>query len=79
MPEVPHTLDAVRVSQHLANTYIDTARHNNHAPESPEQELAMLIYSTPPIFSARFEVSVSSQAVPGRVISTGVTYRVVRT
>eukprot|EP00878_Enallax_costatus_P015279 GHUV01015998.1.p1 GENE.GHUV01015998.1~~GHUV01015998.1.p1 ORF type:complete len:381 (+),score=77.51 GHUV01015998.1:217-1359(+) len=60
MPEVPHTLDAVCVSQHLANSYIDLARYNSHAPESPEQELAMLIYSTPPIFSARFEVSVLS-------------------
>lgn len=56
MAEVPHTLDAIRVSQHLANYFIDTARYNSHTPESPEQELAMLIYSTPPIFSARFEV-----------------------
>jgi gamma-glutamyl hydrolase len=55
MPEVPHSLDAIRVSQHLANQFIDTARYNAHSPESPEQELALLIYSTPPIFSARFE------------------------
>lgn len=59
MPEVPHTLDAIRVSQHLANQFIDMARYNSHTPESPEQELAMLIYSTPPIFSARFEVRLS--------------------
>lgn len=57
MPEVPHTLDAIRVSQHLANKFIDTARYSSHAPESPEQELALLIYDTPPVFSARFEVS----------------------
>jgi gamma-glutamyl hydrolase len=31
------------------------ARYSSHKPESPEQELAMLIYSTPPVFSARFE------------------------
>jgi len=26
MPEVPHTLDAVRTSQHIANYFIDTGR-----------------------------------------------------
>lgn len=31
-------------------------RRSSHRPESPEQELADLIYSTPPVFSARFEV-----------------------
>lgn len=56
MPEVPHTNDAIRVSQHLANYFVDTARYSSHKPESPEMELQMLIYSTPPIFSARFEV-----------------------
>lgn len=56
MEEVPHTLDAVRVSQHLANVFVDTARFSPHKPESHEEELAMLIYSTPPVFSARFEV-----------------------
>lgn len=55
MKEVPHTLDAVRVGQHFANAFVDTARHSTHKPASPEQELADLIYSTPPIFSARFE------------------------
>jgi gamma-glutamyl hydrolase len=56
MVEVPHTLDAIRVSQEYANYFIDTARRSSHKPESPEQELAMLIYSTHVIFSARFEV-----------------------
>lgn len=56
MDEVPHTLDAVRVSQHLANYLVDTARQSSHKPESHEEELAMLIYSTPPTFSARFEI-----------------------
>lgn len=57
MEEVPHSLDAIRVSQHLANAFIDTARYSSHKPESLEEELAMLIYSTPPVFSARFEVN----------------------
>lgn len=55
MDEVPHTLDAVRVGQHFANTFMEHARRSSHKPESPEQELADLIYSTPPVFSARFE------------------------
>jgi gamma-glutamyl hydrolase len=56
MAEIPHTLDGVRVGQHVANYFIDTARYSSHKPESNEEELAMLIYSTPPVFSARFEV-----------------------
>ncbi len=31
-------------------------RHRSHKPESKEEELAMEIYDTAPIFSARFEV-----------------------
>ncbi len=57
MDEVPHSLDAIRVSQHLSNVFMEQARLSNHRPESKEQELAMQIYSTAPIFSARFEVS----------------------
>ncbi|KAG2482320.1 hypothetical protein HYH03_018742 [Edaphochlamys debaryana] len=56
MEEVPHSLDAIRVSQHLSNVFMEAARMSAHAPESKEEELAMQIYSTPPIFSARFEV-----------------------
>ncbi|PNH12468.1 Gamma-glutamyl hydrolase, partial [Tetrabaena socialis] len=56
MDEVPHSLDAIRVSHHLANVFLDQARMSPHKPESKEEELAMQIYSTPPIFSARFEV-----------------------
>lgn len=43
-------------AQHLANVFIDTARMSPHKPQSHEEELAMLIYSTAPVFSARFEV-----------------------
>ena len=56
--QVPHTLDAVRVGQWFANRLVDTARYSSHKPASPEQELADLIYSTPPVFSARFETMV---------------------
>lgn len=56
MEEIPHTLDAIRISQYIANQIVHTARHSQHRPESKEQELALQIYSTPLIFSARFEV-----------------------
>jgi gamma-glutamyl hydrolase len=56
MEEIPHSLDALRVSQHLSNMFLEQARMSTHKPESHEEELAMLIYSTPAIFSARFEV-----------------------
>jgi gamma-glutamyl hydrolase len=53
IPEIPHTLDAIRVSQHTANVFVDVARHSGHTPESHEEELNMLIYSTAPTFVAR--------------------------
>lgn len=37
MAEIPHTLDAVLVSQHLANVFVQNARRSSHRPESPEQ------------------------------------------
>ena len=46
----------MRVGQHCANVLVDTARLSGHRPVSLEQEQADLIYSTPPVFSARFEV-----------------------
>ena len=57
IPEIPHTLDAIKVSQHTANVFVDTARYSSHKPESKEEELEMLIYGTAPIFSAKDEVT----------------------
>lgn len=56
MAEVPHTLSALRVSQHLANVFIDTARRSSHIPESPEQELNDLIYNWAPYFTLKDSV-----------------------
>lgn len=53
MKEIPHTLDAIRVSQHLANVFVDAARRSSHAPESPEEELDMLIYNWKPYFTLK--------------------------
>jgi hypothetical protein len=56
MDEIPHTIDAIRVSQHLANVFVDTARKSSHKPRSHEEDLELQIYDTCPIFAARFEV-----------------------
>lgn len=45
MTEIPHTLDAILVSQHLANQFVENARKSSHRPESPEQELSDMIYN----------------------------------
>jgi gamma-glutamyl hydrolase len=50
MDEIPHTIDAIRVSQHLANAFVDTARRSSHAPRSHEEDLELQIYDTCPIF-----------------------------
>ena len=58
LPPVPFPCPPVACCalQHLANVFVDTARMSPHKPQSHEEEMAMLIYSTPPVFSARFEV-----------------------
>ncbi|KAL6765833.1 class I glutamine amidotransferase-like protein [Haematococcus lacustris] len=57
MEEVPHSLEAISVSQHLANVFIESARRSSHKPESKEEELALLVYDTCPVFSERFETT----------------------
>lgn len=42
---IPHSQDAVRVSQHLANVFVHLARRSPHKPESLEQELEDVIYN----------------------------------
>lgn len=56
MTEIPHTLDAILVSQHLANVFIETARKSSHVPESPEQELELMIYNWKPYFTLKDSV-----------------------
>ncbi|KFM28592.1 Gamma-glutamyl hydrolase A [Auxenochlorella protothecoides] len=56
MKAIPHSLDAVLVSQHLANVFVDTARRSGHEPESHEEELVMLIYNTKPYFTLKDSV-----------------------
>lgn len=53
MAEIPHTLEAIQVAQHLANVFIETARKSPHTFESPEEELMELIYNYPPYFTLR--------------------------
>ena len=50
---IPHTHDAISVSQHMANMFVDYARQSAHAPVSKEEELAMLVYNYRAVFTAR--------------------------
>ena len=45
LDKMPHSRDAVHVTQHLADMSVDYARHSSHKPQSKEEELAMLIYN----------------------------------
>ena len=42
---IPHSQDAIRVSQHLSNVLVHLARRSPHKPESIEQELEDVIYN----------------------------------
>lgn len=53
MKEIPHSMDAIRVSQHLANVFVDAARRSRHTSESPEEELDMVIYNWKPWFTLK--------------------------
>jgi hypothetical protein len=50
---IPHTHDAISVSQHMANMFVDHARQSAHVPVSKEEELAMLVYNYRAVFTAR--------------------------
>jgi len=53
MKEIPHSLEAILVAQHLANVFIETARHSPHSFESPEEELEELIFNYAPYFTLK--------------------------
>jgi gamma-glutamyl hydrolase len=67
MAEVPHTLDAILVSQHLANVFVDTARKSSHAFTSIEEELEDLIYNYKVWFSLKDESMEESYDGPDQV------------
>ncbi|XP_068234751.1 gamma-glutamyl hydrolase-like isoform X2 [Palaemon carinicauda] len=46
---IPHTGDAVRSSQYMANLFVDKVRQNHQKFESEEEELNALIYNYQPI------------------------------
>ena len=50
---IPHSIDAIKVSQHLAHAFIEAARRSTHRPESEEEELEMQIYNIAPVFTAK--------------------------
>jgi len=55
MTVVPHSIDAILVSQHLANVFVEAARRSSHTFESLEQELEDLIYNYHVYFSLKDE------------------------
>jgi hypothetical protein len=65
MEEVPHSLDAIRVSQALANYFVDTARYSRWAygSEGRPMTLGHCPHPTPPGGPRNAE---SSQAVRGK-------------
>ena len=50
---IPHSIDAIKVSQHLGHAFIEAARRSTHRPESEEEELEMQIYNVAPVFTAK--------------------------
>ena len=50
---IPHSIDAIKVSQHLGHAFVEAARRSTHRPESEEEELEMQIYNVAPVFTAR--------------------------
>ncbi|XP_072033902.1 gamma-glutamyl hydrolase-like [Amphiura filiformis] len=46
---VPHSLEAVRASQQMANFFVNEARKNQHKFESKEEESSQLIYNYSPV------------------------------
>ena len=51
---IPKSHDAISVSQHFANFFIEAARAVPHVPASPEQELNDVIYGqSKPVFTAK--------------------------
>lgn len=42
---IPHDLDAILVTQAVANSFVNSARKNSHSPKTVEEEQDMLIYN----------------------------------
>ncbi|KAI9025632.1 class I glutamine amidotransferase-like protein [Hyaloraphidium curvatum] len=51
MPDVPHTLEAIRVAQHMSNVFVEIARRNSHGFESREEEIDSMIYNWCPAYT----------------------------
>lgn len=49
--QIPHSADAVLVSQYMANFAVAQARGNNHSFKTPEEEQRALIYNYKPVFT----------------------------
>jgi gamma-glutamyl hydrolase len=43
--DIPHHPEAIEVTQEVANSFVDLARQNSHAPKSSKEEEELLIYN----------------------------------
>jgi hypothetical protein len=49
-------MDAILLSQHLANVFVDASRRSAHVTQSPEEELDMMIYNSKLYFTLKDSV-----------------------
>merc|ERR1712176_149852 len=47
---IPHDPDAVRVTQFIANRFVDTARKSSNQPVSDEEKNEMIIWNSAPVY-----------------------------
>ncbi|XP_077980376.1 gamma-glutamyl hydrolase-like [Glandiceps talaboti] len=53
-PHVNHSLNAIKVSQYMANFFVNEARKNHHSFEDKTKESKSLIYNYPPVYTGNF-------------------------
>ncbi|XP_063857573.1 gamma-glutamyl hydrolase-like isoform X2 [Scylla paramamosain] len=58
---IPHSRQAIRAAQYIANFFVEEARHNNQTFATPEEEKEALIYNYCPIYTADLYSSSSFQ------------------
>ncbi|KAJ7549004.1 hypothetical protein O6H91_07G036200 [Diphasiastrum complanatum] len=50
---IPHSLEAIEITQSVANFLVSEARKSSHSPSSMEEEDALLIYNYAPTFAGK--------------------------
>jgi len=58
---IPHSAEAVAVTQALANNLVGMARHSSHSPNGIDEELDLLIYNHPVTFTGKTKPAASGR------------------